>query len=89
MVGTGIGRARCEQISTGGSAVRWLTETGETGDSIHAGALIQTWAGRTFIDVHLTQVTSKSLPTLAAETIELVNTGACILAQAGRTVISV
>lgn len=57
VVGTGIGRARGEQIGTGVSTVRWLTEAGETGDSIHAGALIQTGAGRTFIDVHLTQVT--------------------------------
>lgn len=40
MVGTGVRSTRGEQFCTGGSAIRWLTETCKTGDPVHTGSPI-------------------------------------------------
>lgn len=89
MIGTGVRGARGENLSTSGSTVRKLTQTGETCHTIHTSALIQTGAGCTFVDVHLAEVTSETLATLASEAIELVNARSSILAGTRQTVIPV
>lgn len=89
MIGTRVRGARGEDLSTSGSAVRKLTQTGETSHAVHTGALVQTGTGRTFVDVHLAEVTSEALATLAGETIELVDAGASILARTRQTVVPV
>lgn len=45
MVSAGVRGAGCEHFSTGRPAVRKLTQTGETGHTVHTGALVQTRAG--------------------------------------------
>jgi len=57
MIGTGVRGARGEDLSTSGSTVRKFTQTSETCHTVHTGALVQTGAGCTFIDVHLAKVT--------------------------------
>lgn len=89
MIGTGIRRARGEDFSASGSTVRKLTQTGETCHAVHTCAFVQTGTGCTFIDVHLAEVTSEALATLAGKTIELVDACASILAGTWQTVISV
>lgn len=89
IIGTGVRRARGENLSTSGSTVRKLTQAGKTCHTIHASALVQTGTGCTFIDVHLAEVTSEALATLAGETIELVNARAGILAGTWQTVVPI
>lgn len=89
MVGTGVRGTRGEDLSTSGSTVRKLTQTGETRHTVHTSALVQTGTGRTFVDVHLAEVTSEALATLAGEAIELVDAGASILAGTRQTVVPV
>lgn len=52
VVGTRVGRAWL--LCTGRPAVRWLAPAGETRYAVHAGAVIQTGARRTLVDVILT-----------------------------------
>lgn len=89
MIGTGVRGARGEDLSTCGSAVRKLTHAGETCHTIYTSALVQTGAGSTFVDVHLAEITSKALATLAIEAIELVDTRASVLAGTRQTVVPV
>lgn len=89
MVGTGVRGTRGEDLSTSGSIVRKLTQTGETCNTIHTSALVQTGTGSTFIDVHLAEVTSEALATLAGEAIELVDARASILAGTRQTIVPV
>lgn len=89
MIGTGIRRARSKDFSTSGSTVRKLTQASETCHAIYTSALVQTGTGLTFIDVHLAEVTSEALATLAGETIELINACASILAGTWKTVVPV
>ncbi len=60
MIGTGVRGARGEDLSTGGSTVRKLTQTGETCHTVHTSALVQAGTGCTFVDVHLAKVTCRS-----------------------------
>jgi len=53
MIGTGVRGARGEDLSTSGSIVRKLTQTGEACYTVHTSALVQTGTGSTFVDVHL------------------------------------
>lgn len=89
MIGTGVRRTRGEDLSTSGSTVGQLTQTGETCHTIHTSALVQTGTGRALVDVHLAQVTSEALTTLAGEAIQLVDARAGILARTGQTVVPV
>lgn len=89
MIGTGVRRTRGEDLSTSGSAVRELTQTGEACHAVHTCAFVQTGTGCTFVDVHLAEVTSEALATLAGKTIELVDACASILAGTWQTVVSV
>lgn len=89
MIGTRIGRARGEDLSTGWSTVWELTQTGETCHAIHTCPLVQTGTGCTFVDVHLAEVTSEALTTLAGEAIELVDACASVLAGTGQAVVPV
>lgn len=89
MISTRVRGARGEDLSTSGSAVRKLTQTGETCHTVHTSALVQTRTGCAFIDVHLAEVTSEALATLAGEAIKLVDTRASILAGTRQTVIPV
>lgn len=89
LVGAGAGGARGEDLSAGGSTVRQLAQTGETGHAVHAGALVQAGAGSTLIDVHLAQVTSEALAALAVEAVELVDARASVVTGAGQAVVSV
>lgn len=57
VVGTRVGGAWGEDIGTGGPAIGKLTQTSETGHTIHTGALVQARAGSTLVDVHLAEVT--------------------------------
>lgn len=45
MIGAWVRGARGEDLSTSGSAVGQLTDTGETGHTIHTCALVQTGTG--------------------------------------------
>lgn len=89
MIGTRVGRARGEDLGASGSTVGKFTQTGETCHTIHAGTLVQTGTGCTFVDVHLAEVTSEALATLAGEAIELIDACARILAGTRQTVIPV
>lgn len=89
MIGTRIRGARGEDLSTSGSTVRKLTQTSETCHTVHTCTLVHTGTGCTFVDVHLAEVASKTLPTLAGKAIELVDTRASILAGTWQTVVSV
>lgn len=89
LIGTGIRGARGEDISTSVSTVRKLTQTGETCHTIHTSALVQTGTGCTLVDVHLAEITSEALATLAGEAIELVDACASILAGTWQTVVPV
>lgn len=89
LIGTGIRGARGEDFSTSGSTVRKLTQTGETCHTVHTIALVQTGTGCTLVDVHLAEVTSEALATLAGEAIELVDACASILAGTRQTVVPV
>lgn len=89
MIGTGVRGARGEDLSTSGSTVRKLTQTGETCHTIHTSALVQTGTGCTFVDVHLAEVTSEALATLAGEAIELVDACSSILAGTWQAVVPV
>lgn len=57
MIGTGVRGAGSEDLSTSGSTVRKLTQTGETCHTVHTSALVQAGTGCTFVDVHLAKVT--------------------------------
>lgn len=59
MIITGVRRTRSKNFSTSGSAVRELATTGEACHAIYARAFVQTWAGGTFIDVYLAEVTCR------------------------------
>lgn len=89
MVGTRVRGARGEDLSTSRSTVGKLTHTGEACHTIHTSTLVKTGTGCTFIDVHLAEVTSEALATLAGEAIELVDASASILAGTGQTVVPV
>lgn len=89
MIGTGVRRARGEDLSTSGSAVRELTQTGEARHAVHTRAFVHTGTGCTFVDVHLAEVTSEALATLAGKTVELVDARASILAGTWQTVVPV
>lgn len=89
MIGTRVRRARGEDISTSGSTVWKLTQTGETCHTVHTSTLVKTGTGCTFVDVHLAEVASEALATLAGEAIELVDARASILAGTRQTVIPV
>lgn len=89
MIGTRIRGARGEDLSTSGSTVRKLTQTSETCHTVHTCPLVQTGTGCTFVDVHLAEVTSEALPTLARKAIELVDTRASVLTGTWQTVVPV
>lgn len=89
MIGTRVRGARGEDLSTCGSTVWQLTQTGETCHTIHTSALVQTGTGCTFIDVHMAEVTSEALTTLAGEAVKLVDACASILARTWQTVVPV
>lgn len=57
VVGTRVRGARCEDLSTSGPVVWELTQTGETGHTVHTSTFVQTGTGCTFVDVHLAEVT--------------------------------
>lgn len=59
MIGTRVRGTRGEDLSTCGSTVWKLTQTGETCHTIHTSTLVQTGTGCTFVDVHLAEVTCK------------------------------
>lgn len=73
VVGARVRGARREDLGASGPAVRKLTQACETGHAVHTGALVQTGAGGTLVDVHLAEVTSEALATFAGEAIELVD----------------
>lgn len=89
MICTWVRGTRGEDLSTSGSTVRKLTQTGETCHTIHTRALVQAGTGCTFVDVHLAEVTSEALATLAGEAIELVDARASILAGTWQTIVPV
>lgn len=89
MIGTGIRGARGEKLRTSGSAVRKLTQTGETCDAIHTCTLVQTGAGCAFIDIHLAEITSEALTALAGETVEQIYACASILTRAWQAVVPI
>lgn len=89
MISTRVRGTRGEDLGTSGSTVRKFTQAGETCRTIHTCALVQTGAGPAFVDVHLAEVTSEALPTLAGEAVQLVNARARILARTWQTIIPV
>lgn len=89
VVGAGVRGARSEDLSASGSTVRKLAQACETCHAIHTSALVQTGTGSTLVDVHLAEVTSEALATLAGKTIELVDARASILTGTRQAVVSV
>lgn len=89
VIGTWVRGARGEDVSTSGTGVRWLADAGETCHAVHTRPFVQTRAGRALIDVDLAEVTSKALSTFAAETVELVDARAGVLAGTWQTVVPV
>lgn len=89
LISTRVWRAGGEHIGARGSTVGKLAQTGEARHAVHTRPLVQARAGRALVDVHLAQITSEALATLASEAIQLIDTSAGILTGTRETVVSV